>query len=225
LGGTHSQALWRAHLLGLLRPPNRTRGSNSLKYQLFRVTTELALDLSLLTSVSVSANVPWALRPALVGFPLEGGGRFGRDSGLLRAEAALGRDSLGTAHTNYSKAPGTGAHDVGCHGNMRSHSFGSVARPITQALIERDHETVARKSSLRTSIGVPSRGAVSIGSHSEDDSVTEVIACSAPRAGLLTSNCPRGCISEPQNCPPALDVPKRGSPAIKPGFEVELSRS
>jgi hypothetical protein len=43
----------------------------------------------------------------------------------------------------YSKAPGTGAHAMGCHNSILSHSLGSVARPITQALMERDHETVA----------------------------------------------------------------------------------
>jgi hypothetical protein len=46
------------------------------------------------------------------------------------------------------------------------HNSGSVARPITQAFIEFDHETVARKLLLRTRIGVSSRGAVSTGSQS-----------------------------------------------------------
>jgi hypothetical protein len=50
----------------------------------------------------------------------------------------------------YSRAPCTGAHDVGCHGSILSHSFGSVARPMTQAWIEGDHETVACNSPLRT---------------------------------------------------------------------------
>jgi hypothetical protein len=76
---------------------------------------------------------------------------------------------------------------MGCHGSILSHSLGSVARPITQALIERDHETVARNSPRHTSIGVPSSGAVSIGSPSEDDSVTEIIVRSGFLAGLLTS--------------------------------------
>ena len=43
----------------------------------------------------------------------------------------------------YFNAPGTGAHEVGCHGKIRSGRLGWVARPITHVCTSSDQDTVA----------------------------------------------------------------------------------
>jgi hypothetical protein len=83
-------------------------------------------------------------------------------SGALTIGCSSSIQALG----NHSSAFGTGAHDVGCHGRMRSSRPGSVLSPSTQLCISADQDTMACNSPFFTRIGVPSNGADSIGSQS-----------------------------------------------------------
>ena len=61
------------------------------------------------------------------------------DTGPARADRVISIASAGS----YFNAPGTGVHEVGCHGKIRSGRLGSVARPITHVCTSSDQDTVA----------------------------------------------------------------------------------
>lgn len=89
----------------------------------------------------------------------------------------------------HSKAPGTGDHESGCQGKIRSGKLGSVESPTTQACISFDHDATVSSSPFRTRTGVPSSGAVSIGSQSTaPGEAGSCVAIHAERFGPLLSS-------------------------------------